>query len=560
MLNWHRLGSTAYANQRYDTLVLLEGVVKTPYLDTASPPAPTIGIGFNLEYHLGTVLRAIVGNAHWSQTLENRLQAVIDAGFSSGQNTLLQDRLNAVMREWHNTRDSDVPTTFAFATTAQIKAALATVSTEYEDIVTAKLGDIPDSEERVALFTLAYNSPALIGPKLTAAIQNGNRAEAWYEIRYNSNGSESLGIANRRYVEADTFDLFDDDSPSKAEAMKIGRMYADHRDDILSYEASFDPVSAGVTKGVAGIASILDEYAPAVAKLEAVFDIGPAFSFEELQVASSGNRRLTGDGTAHDDSGNNQDLLIGSVHANRLSGNGGNDGLIGLGGNDALFGGGGSDWLDGGAGNDTLSGGGGNDRYVYSGGNDKLVERPGSGNDFLIMRDAGTLRAANIEHLAIDDALGGLARVFGNDIRTIDLSSGNDRVTLVINNVKARASDVTIDTSGGKDRIAIVDRTDWSDWSDNGDPAKTFTFEHFNGNDRIDLRSFDIDKVVTGTEGTTLSTGLVLMAPDAVLKKGGSVLIENTTGDWVIASIDHAADDTFGPAFSGNITEDSFLI
>ncbi|MCC6143926.1 MAG: hypothetical protein IT368_08980, partial [Candidatus Hydrogenedentes bacterium] len=46
---------------------------------------------------------------------------------------------------------------------------------------------MPQSRERAALVSLAYNNPALLGNALGNAIINGDRAEAWYEIRYNSN-------------------------------------------------------------------------------------------------------------------------------------------------------------------------------------------------------------------------------------------------------------------------------------------------------------------------------------------------------------------------------------
>jgi GH24 family phage-related lysozyme (muramidase) len=47
------------------------------------------------------------------------------------------------------------------------------------------------SKERIALISLSYNTKdgatTLLGTNLCNALKNGNRAEAWYEIRYNSN-------------------------------------------------------------------------------------------------------------------------------------------------------------------------------------------------------------------------------------------------------------------------------------------------------------------------------------------------------------------------------------
>ena len=63
---------------------------------------------------------------------------------------------------------------------------------------------VHDNKERLALFSLTFNSrqfttnqanttwddiglPTLLGKRLTTALLNDNRAEAWFEIRYNSN-------------------------------------------------------------------------------------------------------------------------------------------------------------------------------------------------------------------------------------------------------------------------------------------------------------------------------------------------------------------------------------
>jgi hypothetical protein len=56
----------------------------------------------------------------------------------------------------------------------------------------------------VSLLSLAYNAPALIGEKLTKAMWEGNRAEAWFEIRYDwadNNPTFNNGWAKRRYSE-----------------------------------------------------------------------------------------------------------------------------------------------------------------------------------------------------------------------------------------------------------------------------------------------------------------------------------------------------------------------
>ncbi len=80
-------------------------------------------------------------------------------------------------------------------------------------------------------------------------------------------------------------------------------------------------------------------------------------------------------GSAHADN------LTGKVGDDHLSGGGGNDSLNGRNGHDTLHGGGGNDTVDGKGGNDDLRGGGGDDLLLGGDGTDTL--RGGSGNDRL---------------------------------------------------------------------------------------------------------------------------------------------------------------------------------
>ena len=105
----------------------------------------------------------------------------------------------------------------------------------FEDIVTARLavfGEImANSRERAALVSMAYNGGVgLLGPNLMGAIRDGNRAVAWYEIRYGSNGgdSECAGLAKRRYYESQLFGLYGsgvtEDTITEEDTKKIYRM------------------------------------------------------------------------------------------------------------------------------------------------------------------------------------------------------------------------------------------------------------------------------------------------------------------------------------------------
>ena len=133
------------------------------------------------------------------------------------------------------------------------------------------MAGIPPSQERTALVSLAYNSkvdpvtgiPTTLGSKLKAAVQNNDRAEAWYEIRYDTNKNalsaspprDASGLAKRRYFEADTFGLYGNGvtpaTLTDADAKGVFRTYTRHKDQINAYEALYaNKVSAANTTTV----------------------------------------------------------------------------------------------------------------------------------------------------------------------------------------------------------------------------------------------------------------------------------------------------------------------
>lgn len=115
---------------------------------------------------------------------------------------------------------------------------------------------MPFSEERVAFVSLTYNrGVSAVNTKMQAffaAIGNQDRAEAWYQIRYNSNGLQNAsdptqganGIASRRYAESDLFGLYENAPTTEPEARSIFRMYTEHREKVVGYEADFPPSAA----------------------------------------------------------------------------------------------------------------------------------------------------------------------------------------------------------------------------------------------------------------------------------------------------------------------------
>lgn len=108
-----------------------------------------------------------------------------------------------------------------------------------ETFLNNKLGKLALSKhQRLALVSLAYNNPSLIGPKLTRALKANDLKAADYEIRHNSNRGKHKGIQNRRTFEANMFAGVDTD---------IAKFASDK-----DYEPK---MAAHIVKGAVGVSS-----------------------------------------------------------------------------------------------------------------------------------------------------------------------------------------------------------------------------------------------------------------------------------------------------------------
>ncbi len=321
-----------------------------------------------------------------------------------------QTALNNALR----TATGDNTKSFVFANTTEVENTFNSIVTHYEDLVTAwsPLGVIPESRERLALLSLAYNN--LIGPgkspSLRQALLDGDRAEAWYQIRYVSNGDQLPGIAKRRYQESELFGLYDNPAgiSGTSEAASAYRMYSKHRAEIFTYEARYGerpdggagsqgnminaanidyPTSVGPA-----VQSLRTELTVAGIALEGEYLVNPGLGLPgtidplNIQMTSASLTALNGeDGTAH--TGSARDLLIGTDNqSDTLNGNGGDDFLFGGSGDDNLWGGSGKDQLFGGLGADTLHGDDGTGGDLLDG---------GTGNDTYYADDGDTIRDAD---------------------------------------------------------------------------------------------------------------------------------------------------------------------
>ena len=401
--NLHPIAPVDFPAQLRALIGRLEGNMLLPYFDTKG--VVTIGIGFNIDspganrdlvmgntgIGLSTAQQTAINDA-FTSTRMNEIRAMPQEASGAGP---LIDAKNLALRTYLNetlaVRSFDMTQPQIDAVFSQIAA---THLTAIDPLIPAP------SLERLALASLHFNNPRLIGSGLTAALAMADpyevRAEAWYQIRY----AHKDELQTRRFMEAGLFGLYGDSVPAAdavAQAQAIYRMYARHGHaetmlgsniDMVAYETTFAAKrgQAQSELNAAGFSTVQvqalkDELTPAANALKQryITDAGiigaPDFDPLNIQVAYNASG-LVGEDTITR-TGFNSDLLIGrDGPVDVLNGQGGSDVLVGLGGNDVLI---------GGMGDDILIGGDGNDDYRWStgDGNDKIIDQ-GPGNRIFI--------------------------------------------------------------------------------------------------------------------------------------------------------------------------------
>lgn len=307
---------------------------------------------------------------------------------------------------------------------------------------------MPLSDERIALVSLAYNRgvgmlsgiPGSGVPEhaIMGAVRDGDRAEAWFQMRYNcwgSNNEAEAGLRKRRFAEAQVFGLYDDPgNVTPGEARNVYRMYQLHRDEIDRVERGFGVTVDGEAARRNRIAQANRDYPALVDEYESVPNIadalGPArtallrelrqeypdladrltdASFNAGRIYLDPGRDLRDRGEVNleyptdtnSDRVNRRNAALrreqhnttteeldqdyaATVDSRRMSHGqnpqeiASNDLLIGEGGNDTLRAQRGDDILIGGQGRDRMEGGEGRDTYVVDAG-DSVMDSDGVG-------------------------------------------------------------------------------------------------------------------------------------------------------------------------------------
>ena len=134
------------------------------------------------------------------------------------------------------------------------------------------------SKEYIALMSMTYNNPSLVGNGLKAHLRAKNRFGAWYEIRYKSNADNEIGIAKRRFIESNEFGLFESDANN--EAISNNRL-ANIDINAISFEECLDLFS------LLNVAKIKDKDEPSITYLQ------NAIAYETTKEFK-GNRTIAG--------------------------------------------------------------------------------------------------------------------------------------------------------------------------------------------------------------------------------------------------------------------------
>lgn len=249
--------------------------------------------------------------------------------------------------------------------------------------------------ERLALYSLNYNAGSLIGEKLKNALNlyvNGTdedakfigKLEAWYQILYASNSSNSKGVQNRRFMEACAFmgEVLDELPTPETAYCAISGIDSYHKADIvvaymnwrlLDMKAKLSKISG---YKVAFLSYIQAHFVEAVQKFLQYKEFPETVEFDKLfqtwnlytdsWVANSsdkpfgylGYKGIEGDdlddivyisGDRQDlqvNVGNGNNIIYGGCRGSTISCGDGNDVIYSFEGNDVIFPGNGNNFVD----------------------------------------------------------------------------------------------------------------------------------------------------------------------------------------------------------------------
>jgi trimeric autotransporter adhesin len=413
--NLHTLTQAQYNALLQALIAQLEGNEPRPYFDTASTPRVTIGIGFNID--VNTMLNSVMSAMQLTSAERQAITTVVAPGSPAmapirAMPQATGAQLTAKNQALQNLLDTTLGRPFTM-TANQISALFQTVAASHDTAAGALIST--PSLERLALASMHFNTPALLGSGIRNGLASADpyvaRAEVWYQIRY----SHANQLHKRRYVEAALFGLYGDGVPDPAaEARGIYqvmtqrlRQMTPSQVSALDYDARFAAQLTGAQAelNAVGLAAmqvqdLVDTLIPArdafIGWLNTQLAADQQVDGSILNPASiyyapsTASRGATLDATADDGKGAGlpHNVLVGGAGADQMYGGAGEDTLVGNDGNDRLDGGADADLLVGGAGDDLLLGGGGDDTLDGGAGNDTYTIDLRKGPGRVTIRDS----------------------------------------------------------------------------------------------------------------------------------------------------------------------------
>ena len=247
----------AFLDACFKLLAGFEGKIPRIYSDHVG--IPTLGVGYALLIKSGG---SMTMRPNWRPELEESgieidasCYAVLRGQLSAAVGLLNASNIQAaksIFLEWQPGEDAAAQNSapLSLLSDTQMQALFEKTLPHYESLLKRRLGqELPDSREKLALLSLCFNSPTLIGPGLRAAVEKGDRAEAWFQIRHFSNAKKESGIAKRRFLEAQTFGLFADPAkPTEKERADAQAMWANRQKKIETYEPQFEAMIAAANR------------------------------------------------------------------------------------------------------------------------------------------------------------------------------------------------------------------------------------------------------------------------------------------------------------------------
>lgn len=362
-----------YEDYVRDVIVHGEDYVAEVYLDSRN--VPTFGIGYALSlYDPGASspytlrpfpdINAALNQAGMAsltsaqETFFTSLVAELNAGnFSQAAQDLDQEKSSGSLVGFTVTEpQAETITDYALSQNVAVVKAL---TDPVDDVVNnTTIGDVfsnfeannPDTQELAALYSMIYNLPELFGKGIATAIDNGDRAAAWYEILYNHKNHADTGLMNRREDEADLFGLTNSGADAQEVLDELNKLFNGQDANGINIYDNINGVSGSLPQRDT-VKPFENKIAPYMEKVQNAFTDGNPIDFIQDMTAmgvTTLNAKAAdgkGDGTNH--------LIIGTSGADTIDGKGGQDYVFAGDGNDTITVNNGGGVADGGAGDDT---------------------------------------------------------------------------------------------------------------------------------------------------------------------------------------------------------------